>query len=123
MIAASPSLFAGRRCLQPPAPKQPPQQPRLTLLSFVVFNALTAGFNYQPLDDSAPRAPDLLQLTRLAALRHLTITHRPSLYQQEREYEFDRQGVLPLPAPASFPALEYFHVSFRQDEWYSWASA
>ena len=95
---------------------------QLTQLSFVVFNALTAGFNYQPSRDSEPRAPDLLQLTRLAALRHLTITHRPSLYQQEREeYEFGRQGVLPLPPPASFPALEFYHVSFRQDEWYSWA--
>jgi hypothetical protein len=95
---------------------------QLTQLSFVVFNALTAGFNYQPLEDSEPRAPDLLQLTCLAQLRHLTITHRTSVYVDEREeHEFDRQGVLPLPAPASFPHLEFYHVGFRQDDWYTWA--
>jgi hypothetical protein len=77
---------------------------QLTQLSFAVFRALRDGAYHQLPESPQAQQLGLLQLTRLAQMRHLSISHH-------------RQGVLPLPLPASFAALEFYHISIGLHAW------
>jgi hypothetical protein len=97
---------------------------QLTQLSLLVHAPLTAGYNYESdsMDGSQGESPSLMQLTRLAQLRQLSINHRPAVYGIEHEeFTFEEYGEVPLPPPSSFAALESYHVSFYRDGGYGWA--
>ena len=97
---------------------------QLTQLLLLVHNPVTAGHNYESLPGSNADAPSLMQLTRLAQLRQLTIKHRPVVYGVEQvEIEFEEWGVVPLPAPSAFAALESYDISFYMGVKASWEEA